>query len=105
MSMSEVTVGEVARRLDGKLAPISCASETADAPCSCPDESHCCPRMLMIDVRNSIAGILDRSTVGDVVEVTFVSRRAARERRLPKHEKARAGSSAPTRKTAFSMDS
>ena len=35
------------------------------------DEEHCGLRMLMLDVRNAIAGILDRYTLADVVEVTL----------------------------------
>jgi DNA-binding IscR family transcriptional regulator len=31
--------------------------------CSCPDEDHCGLRMLMLDVPNAIAGILDRYTL------------------------------------------
>ena len=64
-------MGELVRFLDGKLAPIGCASETAYEPCTCPDPDHCGLRMLMIDVRNAIAGILDRYTLGDVVTVTI----------------------------------
>jgi Rrf2 family protein len=64
-------MGELIRFLDGKLAPIACASETAYEPCSCPDADHCGLRMLMIDVRNAIANILDRYTLGDVVTVTL----------------------------------
>ena len=64
-------VGELVRFLEGKLAPIGCASETAYEPCSCPDPEHCGLRMIMIDVRNAIAGILDRYTLADVVEVTL----------------------------------
>jgi len=64
-------MGELVRFLEGKLAPIGCASETAYEPCSCPDADHCGLRMLMIDVRNAIAGILDRYSLGDVVTVTM----------------------------------
>jgi DNA-binding IscR family transcriptional regulator len=39
--------------------------------CSCPDEEHCGLRMLMIDVRNAIANILDKYSLYDVVEVTL----------------------------------
>jgi hypothetical protein len=39
--------------------------------CTCPDEAHCGLRMLMLDVRNAITGILDRYTLADVVEVTL----------------------------------
>ncbi len=67
----QTKMGELIRFLDGKLAPIGCASETAYEPCSCPDADHCGLRMLMIDVRNAIANILDRYTLGDVVTVTM----------------------------------
>ena len=67
---AEITIGGVVRLIDGPLAPIGCVSQTAYAPCNCPDEAHCGLRMLMLDVRNAIAAILDRYTLGDVVEVT-----------------------------------
>lgn len=54
-----ITIGSVVRAIDGPLAPIRCVSQTAYEPCSCPDETHCGLRMLMLDVRNAIAGILD----------------------------------------------
>ena len=58
------------RLIDGPLAPIGCVSQTAYEPCNCPDEAHCGLRMLMLDVRNAIAAILDRYTLADVVDVT-----------------------------------
>lgn len=67
----EIKIGEVVRLIDGRLAPIGCASETEYEKCSCPDEEHCGLRMLMIDVRNAIAQILDRYTLADVVAVTM----------------------------------
>src|SRR5947207_6483972 len=69
--MKDITIGEVVRFIDGRLAPIGCASETDYEKCSCPDEVHCGLRMLMIDVRNAIAQILDRYTLEDVVSVTM----------------------------------
>jgi len=66
-----IPMGEVVRLIDGPLAPIGCVSQTAYEKCSCPDESHCGLRMLMLDVRNAIAGILDRHSLADVVEVTL----------------------------------
>src|SRR6187431_512020 len=68
---TKTKIGELIRFMDGKLAPIGCASETAYEPCTCPDEDHCGLRMLMIDVRNAIARILDRYTLADVVAVTI----------------------------------
>ncbi len=67
----DITIGQVVRVIDGPLAPIGCVSQTAYAPCTCPDETHCGLRMLMLDVRNAIANILDRYTLADVVEITL----------------------------------
>lgn len=69
--MKSIKMGDVVRLIDGKLAPIGCASETEYEKCTCPDELHCGLRMLMIDVRNAIANILDRYTLDHVVEVTL----------------------------------
>jgi len=67
----EISLGQVIRLIDGPLAPISCVSVTAYERCSCPDEAHCGLRMLMLDVRNAIARILDRYVLGDVVDITL----------------------------------
>jgi Rrf2 family protein len=67
----QIGVGELIRLVDGRLAPICCASESAYQACSCPDEEHCGLRMLMIDVRNAVANILDRYSIAQVVEVTL----------------------------------
>lgn len=69
--MRDISVGEIVRLIDGPLAPIGCVSQTAYEKCTCPDETHCGLRMLMLDVRNAIAGILDRYSLADVVEVTL----------------------------------
>src|ERR1043166_7043243 len=71
MQPNEIRIGRVVRLIDGPLAPIGCVSQTAYTKCSCPDEDHCGLRMLMLDVRNAIAGILDRYTLADGVEVTL----------------------------------
>ena len=67
----EISLGKVIRLIDGPLAPISCVSLTAYERCSCPDEDHCGLRMLMLDVRNAIARILDRYVLADVVGITL----------------------------------
>jgi Rrf2 family protein len=67
----EISLGQVIRLIDGPLAPISCVSVTAYERCTCPDEAHCGLRMLMLDVRNAIARILDRYVLGDVVDITL----------------------------------
>ena len=70
-SADQIRIGDIVRLMDGRLAPIACASEFAYERCTCPDEEHCGLRMLMIDVRNAIANILDRYTLAQVVEVTL----------------------------------
>ena len=69
--MNKIIIGDVVRLIDGPLAPIRCASVTAYKKCSCPDEAHCGLRLLMVDVRNAIANILDRYYLADVVEITL----------------------------------
>lgn len=69
--MEKIVLGDVVRLIDGRLAPIGCASETDYEKCTCPDEAHCGLRMIMIDVRNAISRILDRYTLADVVGVTL----------------------------------
>jgi Rrf2 family protein len=68
---TNIFMGEVVRLIDGPLAPIACVSQTAYKKCSCPDEDHCGLRLLMLDVRNAIADILDRYSLDEVVEVTL----------------------------------
>ena len=63
---SEITLGQIVRILDGPLAPIRCVSQMAYEPCDCPDERTCGLRMVMGDVRNAIANILDHTSLADV---------------------------------------
>jgi Rrf2 family protein len=63
---SEITLGQIFRVLDGPVAPIKCVSQMSYEPCGCPDEDTCGLRMVMGDVRNAIADILDNTTLADV---------------------------------------
>jgi Rrf2 family protein len=78
---AKVVLGAIVRLVDGPLAPIPCVSQSAYAPCSCPDEMHCGLRIVMLDVRNAISGILDRYTLEDVVGVTL--RKIRRDKATP----------------------
>lgn len=64
---NEITLGQIVRTLDGPLAPIRCVSQMAYEPCGCPDEETCGLRMVMGDVRNAIANILDDTTLASVM--------------------------------------
>lgn len=63
---SEISLGQIVRILDGPLAPIGCVSQMAYEPCGCPDERTCGLRLVMLDVRNAIAEILDGTSLADV---------------------------------------
>jgi Rrf2 family protein len=83
---TEITLGQVVRTLDGPLAPIPCVSQMAYERCVCDDEATCGLRLAMLDVRNAITNILDKTTLADVstrVEKAqrTTSRQTARTRR------------------------
>src|SRR5512134_1644783 len=64
----EITLGQIFRVLDGPVAPIKCVSQMAYEPCGCPDEQTCGLRLVMGDVRNAIADILDNTSLADVIQ-------------------------------------
>lgn len=65
---SEITFGHIVRILDGPLAPVKCVSQMAYEPCGCPDEETCGLRLVMSDVRNAIANLLDGTSLADVTQ-------------------------------------
>ena len=67
-SASEITLGQIFRVLDGPVAPIRCVSQMAYESCGCPDEQRCGLRLVMSDVRNAIAGILDNTSLEDIIK-------------------------------------
>lgn len=74
--MDSITLGQIIRLVDGPLAPIRCVSQSKYAKCSCPDETTCGLRMVMLEVRNSVADILDRHTLADSVRKSLDKMRA-----------------------------
>jgi Rrf2 family protein len=65
----EIMIGHVVRVLDGPLAPIPCASRTRYQPCDDCDVATCQVRHLMLDVRNAIADVLDKTTLAQMVRL------------------------------------
>jgi Rrf2 family protein len=64
-----VHLGEVLRVLEGPLAPLPCVSKTAYVRCAeCRDERTCGIRMIMKDVRDATARILDQTSLADVLK-------------------------------------
>ena len=63
-----IKLGRVVRVLDGPIAPLPCASQTAYIPCDeCEDEKTCGIRLVMKDVRDAMATILDSTSLADVL--------------------------------------
>jgi Rrf2 family protein len=63
----EIGVGNVIRALDGPLAPIQCASRTVYRRCDdCVDERHCAVRLVMLQAREAIASVLDKTTLAEM---------------------------------------
>ncbi len=61
---SEIMVGNIVRALDGPLAPIQCASRTVHRRCDdCVDEIHCAVRIVMVEARDAIAEVLDKTSL------------------------------------------
>ena len=64
-----IKMGTIIRILDGPLAPLPCVSVTAYAKCQeCKDEKTCGIRIVMKDVRDAIALILDSTSLDDVLK-------------------------------------
>ncbi len=66
-----ISVGTVVRLMDGPLAPISCASLTAYRRCAdCENEATCAIRLVMRQVRDATAAILDRTMLSTLASET-----------------------------------
>jgi Rrf2 family protein len=74
---SEITLGEVIRVLDGPLAPIRCASRKSYLPCTdCRSVARCTVRLAMLEVRDAVAGILDKTTLDRMLHAPEILRHA-----------------------------
>jgi Rrf2 family protein len=65
----QISIGQVIRVIDGPLALIPCASQTAYVPCEeCIDVESCAIRLTMRKVRDATAAILDNTTLADALK-------------------------------------
>ncbi len=60
-----VTVGDILRVLEGPIAPTQCASEVVSPGC-CERETDCPSRLVWQRMRDSIAHVLDSTTLADL---------------------------------------
>ena len=72
---STITIGSVIRMMEGPLAPLPCASETAFKPCAeCTDVETCGTRIIMRQVRDAMAAVLDHTTLNDLLRQVEASK-------------------------------
>lgn len=65
----QITFGQVVRIAEGPLAPLPCVSQTAYRRCEeCVDEQFCELRIVMKEVRDSTAKVLDHTNLKDALE-------------------------------------
>lgn len=66
---AEIYMGQIIRMFEGPLALLPCVSQTAYVQCSeCRDERRCGLRLVMKDVRDATAQILDKTSLADVLD-------------------------------------
>jgi Rrf2 family protein len=64
---SKIMVGDIVRALDGPLAPIACASKSYYRRCDdCKNERECTVRLMMLEVREAMANVLDHHSLADM---------------------------------------
>jgi Rrf2 family protein len=83
---STISVGSLIRTMEGPLAPLPCASETAYRPCEeCPDVDTCGVRIVMRQVRDAVADVLDRTTLADLIRQSDTARSHSKREPLMYH--------------------
>lgn len=81
----QISVGSIVRIFEGSFAPVPCVSGPPDKKCEeCLDGSACGIRLLMQDVHDAVANILDHASLADMVEREENARR--RKKEVPMYE-------------------
>jgi Rrf2 family protein len=67
----QIALAEIIRALDGPLAPVPCLSRTAYQRCpECKSERACGVRLVLKDLHDATANILENTTLADLVRRT-----------------------------------
>jgi Rrf2 family protein len=75
----QITLASVIRQIEGPLAPLPCASETQFRKCDeCIDIETCGTRMVMREVRDAMAEILEGTTLASVCRRVSMAKEAQR---------------------------
>lgn len=64
----QIPLATVVRHMEGALAPVGCVSEKFYEKCNCPDEARCALRSVMKEVRDAVAGLMEKLTVADLAQ-------------------------------------
>jgi Rrf2 family transcriptional regulator, cysteine metabolism repressor len=78
---AEMTVGDIYRVLEGEVAPVECTAEDY-LPGACPREPVCLSRSIWDRVQRAILGVLDATTLGDLLR-TELAREALAAQFVP----------------------
>lgn len=83
---SAITIGSLIRIMEGPLAPLPCASETAFRPCDeCGEVESCGTRIIMRQVRDATASILDGTTLAQLIRQVEEARSRGKREALMYH--------------------
>ena len=75
-----VSMGQIVRIMEGTVAPVPRVSESSYEKCEeCENENTCGIRIVMKDVRDVIANILDNATLADVLEKIDMAQQKGRD--------------------------
>jgi Rrf2 family cysteine metabolism transcriptional repressor len=77
---AEITLAEALRALEGPLAPMICASEDPADADACVRVGACSVNSLWVRVRDAIGGVLDATTLADLVPRPHLVELDARQR-------------------------
>lgn len=67
-SPSEITLGEVLRKLEGNFAPVPCAEVNPAEKCTCPNEATCPVKLMARKLNEHLSLLLDNQTLDDVLQ-------------------------------------
>ncbi|MSU35384.1 MAG: Rrf2 family transcriptional regulator [Pedosphaera sp.] len=67
LAPAEIPLARIIRYIDGALSPVSCVSERFYEKCSCPDETRCALRSVMKEVRDTVAQMMEKTTLVDLI--------------------------------------
>ena len=76
---AQLSVGHVLRMIEGPIALLPCVSKTAYEKCAaCRDEKTCGIRLVLKEVRDKTAAILDSTNFADVLQRSRTAGKGAR---------------------------